>query len=83
MDSFLELKIVEHPLVPSRESNYRLAPGDYIGGDYRRFLQAWCDEFFGTHAVVYVFNPSACGLFRGPMLATSPENMAMIRAAFP
>lgn len=69
--TFMGLKIIEHPLIPKRASYYRLAPGDYIGAEFRAQMQAWCDEFFGTYAPVF--------LVSGDIRAMHPENVALLR----
>lgn len=63
--TFMGLKIIESPLIPRQASYYKLAPGDYIGEEFRARMQAWCDEFFGIYAPFYVVS--------GPRASRLPE----------
>lgn len=66
------LNIITHPLMPDSLPYYRLAPGDYIGDEFRARMDAWCDEFFGRYAPI-VFVQSGAGF-------ASPKVAGMIRA---
>lgn len=79
MDIPGRIKIIESPYLPSRASNYVLAPGDYISDEYRAKMQAWCDEFFGTHAVAYLVDLSSVGIPGGQFVGINPANAAMVR----
>ena len=77
------IRVIESPILPSRIPNFKLAPGDYIGDEFRARMQAWCDEFFGTHEVALFFDGSVMGIPGGPTIALRPEHMALLRTKSP
>lgn len=68
----LPFKFIENPLIPESLPHYRLAPGDYIGAEFRARMDAWCDEFFGRYAPIVFVQPGV-GM-------AAPKIVGLIRA---
>lgn len=71
----LPFKIVAHPLIPDSLPRYRLKPGDYIGPEFRARMDAWCDDFFGRYAPIFIT--------AGGTHITGQRVLGMIRADVP
>lgn len=80
MDALFGMKVVASPHIPEFSPNFKLADGDYIGDAFRERMQAWCNEFFGVHRTIYVFQDP---FGRGQTVATHPGTVALARVAIP
>jgi hypothetical protein len=83
IETLLGMKIVSNHAIPERASNFKLDPNVPMTDDFRRGMQTWCDEFFGTHAVFFVIDPASVGLLGGKAILMHPNNLLRIETELP
>lgn len=83
MNTLFGLKVVSNPILPSELPNIRFDPQHkcdaWATPAYRREIDAWLLERFGTHEVAFMFDPKYLGIAGGPMFAMNPKHVAMLK----